>query len=148
MFTPTRGEVRRFFIDTWRKHRAGEVLAPIEALALDWIEQHPEYHALLEDPDEALGRDFPPEAGQENPFLHLSLHVALTEQLSIDQPPGIRGVFGRLAAQHDDLHKAAHVAIDCLAEIVWRMQKGAAPADPTRLNAEYLEALTRRVRAN
>ena len=92
MFNPSRDQVRSFFIDTWRKARAKEVLTPMETIAADIIALHPEYHAVVEDP-EAVHRDFPPEAGQINPFLHLSLHLAIEEQLSIDQPPGIRAAF-------------------------------------------------------
>ncbi len=92
MFNPSRDQVRSFFIETWRKYLAKEVLTPMETIAADIIALHPEYHAVVEDPD-AIDRDFPPEAGQVNPFLHLSLHLAIEEQLSIDQPPGIRAAF-------------------------------------------------------
>ena len=148
MFTPSRRDARRFFIDLWHKHGEGRMLEPIEAQALDWIGRHPEYHELLESGDDALEREFPPEAGRENPFLHLSLHLALAEQLSIDQPPGIRALFARLAAQQGgDVHAAAHVAIDCLADVLWRLQHGEAGTDPARLNADYLAALARHLRS-
>ena len=145
MFNPSRNEVRRFFVEAWRKHRAGAILTPIEAQALPWIERHPEYHGLLERPDEAIDREFDAENGESNPFLHLSLHLALAEQLSIDQPPGIRAAFARLQARHASLHDAAHAAIECLAQTIWEAQRATAPVDPLELNARYLEALERAV---
>nr|MBF0683808.1 DUF1841 family protein [Pseudomonas sp.] len=89
MFNPSRDQVRQFFADTWRKHRQEEILSPLEAIALDWILEHPEYHGDLES-GEAATADYTVEAGRTNPFLHLSMHLAIAEQLSIDQPPGIR----------------------------------------------------------
>jgi hypothetical protein len=125
MFNPSREQARDFFFGTWRKYRAGAPLAGAEALALDVILLHPEYHALLGDPGRARDRDFQDES---NPFLHLSLHVALEEQLSIDQPPGVARLFDRLLAAKRDRHDALHCAIECLAETVWRAQRdGRAP---------------------
>ena len=54
MFTPSSHDVRRFFCEAWRKQRAGEVLTPMDAIAADWIVQHPEYHEALMDADEAV----------------------------------------------------------------------------------------------
>lgn len=144
MFNPSRDDVRRFFCDTWRKHRAGEVLMPIEAAALKWILVHPEYHALLADPERALAEEYTVERGTTNPFLHLSMHLALDEQLSIDQPPGIRAAFARLAARAGGEHEAAHEAMECLGRIVWEAQRAVLPADPAAINAAYLDCLQRR----
>ena len=139
MFNPSRDEVRRFFCDTWRKRRDALPLTPLEAIASDWIARHPEYHALLEDPDAALGAEFPPEAGRENPFLHLGLHLSLVEQLQIDQPPGIRDAWQALLAAAGDEHDAAHRAIDALAETIWEAQRDR--TSPS--NDRYLERLRR-----
>lgn len=144
MFNPSREDVRRFFCEAWRKQRAGEVLAPIEAAALRWILVHPEYHALLDDPQRALAEEYTVERGATNPFLHLSLHLALDEQLSIDQPPGIRAVFARLVARAGGEHEAAHEAMECLGRIVWEAQRAALPPDPAAINAAYLDCLARR----
>src|SRR5438128_7896976 len=89
MFTPSQHDVRRFFCETYRKHRANEILTPLEAIAADWVVQHPEYHDTLSDVEAALAADYPVEQGQSNPFLHLSMHLSIAEQISIDQPPGI-----------------------------------------------------------
>ena len=91
MFDPKLADVRRFFCGVWRKHQDKMPLEPLEAMALDWILEHPEYQRELDDPDAAVAADYSPQAGKTNPFLHLSLHLAISEQLSIDQPPGIRG---------------------------------------------------------
>ncbi len=127
MFNPTRDQVRQFFIDTWRKHRASEVLTPLEAMALDWILEHPEYHADLENPDTAQA-DYSVEAGRTNPFLHLSMHLAIAEQLSIDHPPGIRAAYQALA-QRSDAHQAAHEVMECLGQVVWESQRLGTPMD-------------------
>ena len=140
MFNPTREQVRDTFFETWRKYRAGEPLIGIETLAVEAILAHPEYHAMLADPHRYRERDYTDEA---NPFLHMSLHVALEEQLSIDQPPGIVSRFGALLARTADRHEAMHEAIECLAETVWRAQRDKAPPDA----AAYLACLERRARA-
>ncbi|HVL34064.1 MAG TPA: DUF1841 family protein [Burkholderiales bacterium] len=139
MFNPTRDEVRDLFCGAWRRYRDGRPLAGIEALALEVVLAHPEYHVLLEDPESARGRDF---AGESNPFLHMSLHLALEEQLSIDQPPGIRAHWQALLARTGERHDALHEALECLAETVWRAQRDGAPPDA----AAYLECLARRAR--
>ena len=143
MFNPSRDDVRRFFIEAWRKHGAGELLTPLEDRALRRILLHPEYHALLEDPD-AVTADFSIARGESNPFLHLSMHLALDEQLAIDQPPGIRAAFERLAAKHGSEHDAAHAAIECLGQVVWEAQRGTLPPDPASINDALLACLQRR----
>lgn len=138
MFNPSRDQVRQFFADTWRKHRHEDILSPLEAIALDWILEHPEYHRDLES-DEATTADYPVEAGRTNPFLHLSMHLAIAEQLSIDQPPGIREAYQRLSAR-TDAHHAAHEIMECLGQVVWEAQRNRTP-----LNSEaYLELIRRR----
>lgn len=139
MFTPSRDQVRRFLADAWRKRRDGLPATPLEIMAADVAESHPEYHDLLEQGDEALSREWTPEQGEANPFLHLSLHLAIEEQLSIDQPPGIRHVLEQLLARHGDRHAALHVILDCLGETVWRANQDKAPPDG---NA-YLDCLKR-----
>jgi hypothetical protein len=147
MFNPSRDDVRRFFCSVWRKQVEGSVVTPLEATALKWIMAHPEYHALLADEACARAEDFPIERGESNPFLHLSMHLALAEQLSIDQPPGVVAAFRRLAAQAGNEHDAAHEAMECLGEIVWSVQRGTAPADTAKINAAYLDCLQRRAGA-
>jgi hypothetical protein len=128
MFNPSRDQARQFFFDTWRKSRAGEVLGGLEQTALQVISLHPEYHTLLDHPERHLDHDYAPEHGGLNPFLHLSLHLAIEEQLSIDQPPGIRAHCGRIALATGSEHDARHALLECLAETIWQAQRtGTAP---------------------
>ncbi len=122
MFNPSREQVRLFFCESWRKHRARLILEGAETTAADLIEQHPEYHALLENPDAAVEQEFTPEGGQMNPFLHLSLHLAIADQISIDQPPGIRAAYTALRKRMD-VHDAEHSIMECLGETLWRAQR-------------------------
>ena len=142
MFDPTRDQVRSFFFDTWRKYRSGTPLAELETVGLGVILLHPEYHRVLDDPEKNLAQEYFPEGGETNPFLHLSLHLALEEQLSIDQPPGIARHFATLAARLGERHAALHEALECLAETVWRSQRDRTAPD----SAAYLECLARRAR--
>ena len=137
MFNPTREDVREMFFSAWRKYRTGQPVAGIEALALEVILLHPEYHEALGQPDRTRDKDY---LDESNPFLHMSLHVALEEQLSIDQPPGIAARFQALLARFQDRHEALHQALECLAETVWRAQRESAPPDA----AAYLDCLAAR----
>lgn len=128
------------FFEVWRKYRAGEPLAGMETLALEAILAHPEYHDLLSQPERYRAKDYRDES---NPFLHMSLHVALAEQLSIDQPAGIVQRFAALLERTGERHAAMHEAIECLAETVWRAQRSRMPPDA----AAYLDCLERRARA-
>ena len=140
MFNPSRDQARDFFFETWRKYRAGEPLAGLETVVLQVILAHPEYHPALDDPDRFRDRDYSPELGEPNPFLHLSMHVALEEQVSIDQPAGIAGSLAALTAKHGDRHEALHDAMECLGEMMWRSQRDSTPPDA----AAYLECLKQR----
>jgi len=144
MFNPSREDVRRFFCGAWRKRVEGGVVTPLEAAALKWIDVHPEYHALLDDADHAAAADFSIGGGDSNPFLHLSMHLAIEEQLSIDQPPGIRSVFRRLAARAGDEHDAMHEVMECLGRVLWEAQRGTMPADAQAINDAYLTCLRQR----
>ncbi len=121
MFNPSREQVRVFFCEAWRKHRERLVLEGAEVVAADLIAQHPEYHALLEDTQAAVEKEFTPEGGQLNPFLHLSLHLAIAEQISIDQPAGIRAAYTSLRRRLD-VHGAEHAIMECLGEALWSAQ--------------------------
>ena len=139
MFNPSREEVRQFFCETWRKERDGHVLSPLEAIAADWIREHPEYRPTLDLVEEAAEQEFTPEQGQSNPFLHLSMHLAISEQISIDQPPGIRHAHERLAAKLGSSHLAQHQIMECLGETLWEAQRNNAPLDA----AAYVERIQR-----
>src|SRR4051812_27613931 len=112
MFNPSRDEARAFFFDTWAKYGRGEALSPLEQTALTVIVAHPEYHALLTDSRRNRERDFSPEGAELNPFLHLSLHLAIEEQLSIDQPRGIRARYEALVGRTGSEHEAKHGVLE------------------------------------
>ena len=129
MFNPTRDEARRFLTDAWKKFRAEVPLSGLERLAAGLVALHPEYQAVLEAPEHYLDRDWRPEGGGVNPFLHLQLHLAVAEQLSIDQPPGIRANFERIRAARGDEHAALHAVLECLGEVLWSAQRNGTPPD-------------------
>ena len=138
LFNPSREQVRRFFIDAWQKRLADTLRTPLEEMALNWITEHPEYWPVLEAPD-AMHLEYPEGDMHANPFLHLSMHLAIEEQLSIDQPAGIKAVYARLNQTLDNPHAAAHTVMDCLGEIVWEAQQTKQMPD----SAKYLERLRR-----
>lgn len=140
MFDPSQNDVRRFFCEAFRKQREGVLLTPLEALAADWIGEHPEYHGDLQDVEAALAAVFNVEAGRTNPFLHLSMHLSLTEQVSIDQPSGIRQAFELLAARRGSAHEAHHEMMECLGEMLWASQRSGLPPD----GLKYLDCVRRR----
>jgi hypothetical protein len=123
LYGSQRQDMREVFFAAWHKH--------IHALSLQGAEQtivrvaleHPEYHAVLADPDTYGDRDYPPDQGRTNPFLHLGMHVAIEDQLAIDQPFGIRQRYQALLARVGDPHEAQHRLMDCLAEMLWRAQR-------------------------
>lgn len=142
MFQPSREQARRFFIEAWRRYRAGEPLEPLQALAAALIQRHPEYHALLDDAEASLEREWLPELGETNPFLHLGLHLAIAEQLSIDQPCGIRSQHQALCARLGDEHAAQHALMECLVETLWQSQSTGEAPD----TAAYLACIERQAR--
>ncbi len=101
----------------------------IETIASQWLEDHPEYHGDFADADAALAKIYDVEAGKTNPFLHLSMHLSISEQCSIDQPRGIRQAVELLAARRNSLHDAHHEAMDCLGQMVWESQRAGRPPD-------------------
>jgi len=140
MFDPSRAQARDFLFSLWEKHRAGAPLTPLESLALSIVAEHPEYHAVLGDRERYAERDWKPEGGETNPFLHLQMHLAIEEQLSIDQPPGIRAAVRSLERRTGSAHDARHAVMDCLAEMVWIAQRHGTGFD----NAAYLDCLARK----
>lgn len=140
MFQPAQHDVRRFFCEVLRKHRAGEPLTPMEAVAAPWVAEHPEYHADLADADAAIAAVYTVEAGRPNPFLHLSMHLSISEQVSIDQPTGIRQAFELLAARRGSAHEAHHEIMECLGEMIWASQRSGLPPD----GLAYLDCVRRR----
>src|SRR5450759_4711699 len=140
MYNPTRSQARDFFFSAWAFYRAGSPLSDLERVAVEIIALHPEYHALLDVRDRYVDRDYTPEQGETNPFLHLGLHLGIAEQLATDRPRGIRGEFDRLAKKHGNQHSALHDMIECLGETMWQAQRAGMPPD----TEAYLECLRRK----
>lgn len=140
MFSPSQADVRRFFCAVHAKAAQGEPMEAIETLASLWIAEHPEYHADLADVDAALAREYAGNDGHTNPFLHLSMHLSISEQCSIDQPRGIRQAVELLTARRDSLHDAHHEAMECLGTMLWESQRSGRPPD----GQAYIDAVQRR----
>ena len=140
MFTPSSDDVRRFFCDIYRKHRTPLILSPLEAIALDWVREHPEYEDALADVEAALARDYSVQGGQSNPFLHLSMHLTIAEQVSIDQPAGIRAACQSLTQRLDSAHAAHHQIMECLGKMIWNSQRTGTAPD----GLAYVECVKRR----
>jgi len=140
VFNPSQEDVRRFFCEVFRKQRASEILTPLEAIAAGWVAQHPEYEALLSDPEKALAAEYSAERGDSNPFLHLSMHLSIAEQISIDQPHGVRSAFIALTKKLDSEHEAHHQIMESLGEMIWNAQRSGMPPD----GGAYIAALHRK----
>jgi Domain of unknown function (DUF1841) len=140
MFSPSQHDVRRFFCATHSKQRLSLPLTPMESLAAQWIAEHPEYHAELADEAAALAASYSVEDGRTHPFLHLSMHLTISEQVSIDQPRGIKQAFELLCARLGSAHEAQHQVMECLGEMIWSSQRSGLAPD----GHAYLECIRRR----
>jgi hypothetical protein len=142
MFTPSQQDVRRFFCGVWHKLKTSAPLTELEAQAALWVEQHPEYDADLQDEEAAVTLEYTVEEGRTNPFLHLSMHLSLTEQVSIDQPKGIKQAFDRLSTKLGSMHEGHHQMMECLGDMIWTSQRSGLPPD----GHAYLDCIKRRAR--
>jgi hypothetical protein len=144
MFNPTQQDVRRFFCETYRKSLAREIMTPLEIIASDWIIQHPEYAADLTDVNAAIEAEYSVDQGKTNPFLHLSMHLSIAEQISINQPIGIKPAFTQLAQRLQSEHEAHHVMMECLGAMLWDSQRNGTPFD----GAAYVAAIVAEIQKN
>ena len=138
-----REQLRRMYVDAWRKQQAGEPVSPLEAMIAEVVAMHPEYHPLLEQGEDALDRDFLPEQGESNPFMHMGMHIAIREQLGSDRPIGIVDAIRALLARVQDAHEVEHKVMECLGQSLWEAQRaGQAPDEMAYLRC--VQGLTRR----
>jgi hypothetical protein len=137
----TREQLRQSYLDAWRKHEAGAVLTPLEAMIAGVIGAHPEYQTMLQNAGDALARDANPANAGENPFLHMGLHMAVREQVAIDRPPGVRALHRALQGRFGTLHDAEHILMEALGETLWEAQRAGREPD----QAEYLKLAQRRL---
>ena len=141
LFNPSKEEVRQFFCEAWAKQERSGILTPMESIAARWMVEHPEYHGILSDLESAKETEYTPEKGQTNPFLHLSMHMSITEQVQIDQPPGIREASKQLSIKLDSEHEAQHKIMECLGQVLWNAQRDGTPPDMVA----YVEAIKKLV---
>jgi Domain of unknown function (DUF1841) len=139
----SREQLRRSYADAWAKRVAHAPLTPLEAVIADVIEAHPEYQALVADPQKAQEFEAAATSPAENPFLHMGLHLAIREQISIDRPPGVRDLQRQLLASHGDAHQAEHALMEALGETLWQAQRAGLAADET----QYLNLARERLAA-
>jgi hypothetical protein len=135
IFGQDRGEMRRMYADSWKKRCDGLPMSPLEVQIADVVAEHPEYRDAVTGGD--LDRDYTPEGGETNPFLHMGLHLGIREQVATNRPAGINQIFQKLAAKIGNPHQAEHRMIDCLAETLWEAQSQNSAPDENR----YLERL-------
>lgn len=141
LFNPSRDEVRQFFFDAWAKFKQQSVLTDLEKMAVGIMHMHPEYHTILDHPEQYLEQAYYPEMGETNPFLHMSLHLSIQEQISINQPIGITQAYGKLCTRFQQEHEAQHALLECLAETIWLAQRNQTPLDA----AHYLQLMQQKV---
>jgi Domain of unknown function (DUF1841) len=141
LFNPSRDEVREFFFFTWSQFKAQKLLTDLEKIALGVVHMHPEYHTILGAPEQYKQQEYFPEFGETNPFLHMSLHLSILEQISINQPTGITGIYDQLKLKYQNEHDVQHDILDCLAEAIWQAQR-----NNTALDANfYVQLLQQKV---
>ena len=136
IFSQDRQSMRAFYREAWRKHQAGDILQPLEAMVAQVVVEHPEYHHQIETDGDA---EFTPEQGQTNPFLHMGMHLAIREQVSTNRPAGITDVHQRLANKHGSASEAEHRMMECLGEALWTAQRNNTAPD----EQAYLTCLKR-----
>lgn len=142
MYSSNREDTRRTFFEVWQKMQDGMPLTALESIIADVVRMHPEYHAILDKGVEVLDKDWLPEGGEVNPFLHLGLHIAIREQLSIDRPAGIKAAYAALLHHTGDVMQTEHAMLECLAEALWRAQRDNRLPDETA----YLACIRARAR--
>jgi len=119
VFSQDRSKQREFLAKSWQKHVNAEILEPLELQLALIVQKHPEYHALIND----INLEYFPEQGKTNPFLHINLHLALQDQLTLNQPTGINDIYKKLVVIHSDTHEVEHMMMECIAEMIFNSQK-------------------------
>jgi hypothetical protein len=140
-FSQDRNQLRQMYLDAWRKHQQKLPMEPLESVIANIVARHPEYHATLEQGDDILDKDYSPESGESNPFLHMGMHIAIHEQLATDRPRGIKDAYQQLLNKVADPHQVEHQMMECLAEMIWSAQRNNTAPDET----EYLQCLYSRI---
>lgn len=137
MFGNDRTQMRRMFTDSWKKFQQKQPMEPLEQLITEIITQHPEYHNMLAQPDAVLDKDYQPEQGQTNPFLHMAMHISIREQISTNRPQGISELYQQLTIRSGAPHEAEHQMMECLGQMLWEAQRNNRMPD----EQDYLECV-------
>jgi hypothetical protein len=132
MFGQDRNQLRQMYLDAWRKQQNNEVMQPLEVMIAEVVSLHPEYHALLEQGEDALDKDFQAEMGESNPFMHMGMHMAIREQLSTDRPVGIVLAHKKLSLRLQDAHEVEHQIMECLGQSLWEAQRNNSAPDESQ----------------
>jgi hypothetical protein len=141
MFGGDRDQMRQVFFDSWRKLQAGDEMEPLEQMVSSVVREHPEYHAMLSDPESGVTKEYLPEGGESNPFLHMAMHISLLEQISTDRPAGVSELYRRLCQRLGDEHAADHQLMECLGRMLWEAQSNNRMPD----ERAYLDCIRRLV---
>ena len=123
IFGQDRDQLRRIWFESWKNYTEGKTLIPLHLELVNIIKLHPEYRVIFDKPDEYLGKEYLPEFGETNPFLHMSMHQGIHEQLSSGRPKGIRKVYEKLCQQIGDAHETEHAMMEGFAETLWQAQR-------------------------
>jgi hypothetical protein len=140
IFGQDRNEIRKMYSDAWKKRCDGLPMTPLELQIATVVDLHPEYHPDVTAED--MDREYTPDGGKTNPFLHMGLHLGIREQVATNRPPGIASTLSSLTKICGDAHTAEHQMIDCLAETLWEAQSQNSAPDEQK----YLERLQRLTR--
>lgn len=137
MFSNDRNRMRQVFFAAWQKKQQNQELSALEQMLVQVMLEHPEYHPVLNDPDAFADRDWTPEQGQTNPFLHMAMHLGIHEQLAADMPTGIKLLYQQLLGKFNQPHDLEHKMMDCLGQALWQAQASGREPDMH----EYLACL-------
>lgn len=129
IFNQDRNQLRKFYFQSWDKHKNNLPLEPMETIVATLITQHPEYHDFFNEIGKNQDKDFTPEMGQSNPFLHLGMHISIQEQLATQRPAELSSLYLSLCEKMNDAHEAEHKIMNCLGEMLWMAQKNNQPLD-------------------
>jgi hypothetical protein len=143
MLQQNRSDYREVFFSVWKKINNKQAISDaMESIIAQIIKQHPEYNDTLSDYDKFIEKDYSPEMGDSNPFMHMSMHIAITEQLMTDQPQGIKSLYQQLCTKLQDKHNAEHLIMECLANMIWESQKQQSMPDMNK----YLQCIKKTLR--
>lgn len=139
MLVNDRQQLRQIFFNAWRHYQQNKPLNDVEQQAVDVILIHPEYHALLNQVESQLDKDFHAELGESNPFMHMSMHIAVRDQIKTNLPEGIKDIFQQLLVKyHADAHQAEHHIMEVFGQVMWQVLQGH-EFDPQQYLASLLD---------